>query len=77
MDLRELARLTPVATPKSAIRAPWGREPALVELIQKLRHAGEIVIQTLPGHESDQQEFDCDRVIVSEQGKFIIKTMRS
>jgi hypothetical protein len=66
-----------LATPKSAIRAPWGREPSLVELIQKLRHAGEIVIQTLPGHESDQQEFDCDRVIVSEQGKFIIKTMRS
>lgn len=77
MDLRELARLTPVAKPKSAIRAPWGCEPALVEMIQNLRHAGEIVIQTLPGHESDQQEFDCDRVIVSEQGKFIIKTMRS
>ena len=77
MDLRELARLTPVAKPKSAIRAPWGREPALVEMIQNLRQAGEIVIQILPGHESDQQEFDCDRVIVSEQGKFIIKTMRS
>lgn len=77
MDLRELARLMPVATPKSAIRAPWGREPALVEMIQTLRDTGEIVIQTLPGHESDQQEFDCDRVIVAEQGKFIIKTMRS
>ena len=77
MDLRELARLTPVATPKSAIRAPWGREPDLLEMIQSLRHSGEIVIQSLPGNESDQQEFDCDRVIVSEQGKFIIKTMRS
>ena len=77
MDLRELARLTPVATPKSAIRAPWGREPDLLEMIQNLRHSGEIVIQNLPGNESDQQEFDCDRVIVSEQGKFIIKTMRS
>ena len=77
MDLRELARLTPVATPKSAIRAPWGREPDLLEMIQNLRHSGEIVIQSLPGNESDQQEFDCDRVIVSEQGKFIIKTMRS
>jgi ATP phosphoribosyltransferase regulatory subunit len=77
MDLRELARLTPVASPKSAIRAPWGREPDLLEMIQNLRHAGEIVIQSLPGNESDQQEFDCDRVIVSEQGKFIIKTMRS
>ena len=77
MDLRELARLTPVATPKSAIRAPWGREPDLLEMIQNLRHSGEIVIQSLPGNESDQQEFDCNRVIVSEQGKFIIKTMRS
>lgn len=77
MDLRELARLLPGANPKRAIRAPWGREPELVAIIAQCRAAGETVIQTLPGHESDQQEFDCDRVIESEQGQFIIKKLRS
>lgn len=77
MDLRELARLLPSAQPVSAIRAPWGRETQLVATITALRDAGEIVIQILPGHESEQQEFDCDREIVSEDGKFIIKKLRS
>jgi ATP phosphoribosyltransferase regulatory subunit len=77
MDLRELARLLPGAQATVAIKAPWGREPALVELIARLRAASEIVIQILPGHESDQQEFDCDREIVFEQGQFIIKKLRS
>jgi len=77
MDLRELARLLPSASPKRAIRAPWGRSPELVAIIAECRAAGETVIQTLPGHENDQQEFDCDRVIESWQGEFIIKKLRS
>lgn len=77
MDLREIARLLPSAAPASAIRAPWGREPELAALIARLRAEGEIVIQSLPGHENDQQEFDCDREIVAEQGKFIIKKQNS
>lgn len=77
MDLREVARLMPLASPASAIRAPWGREPELTALIARLRDEGEIVIQSLPGHDNDQQEFDCDREIVVEQGKFIIKKQNS
>jgi ATP phosphoribosyltransferase regulatory subunit len=77
MDLREIARILPSASPASAIRAPWGREPELTALIARLRAEGEIVIQSLPGHENDQQEFDCDREIVAEQGKFIIKKQNS
>ena len=77
MDLREIARLLPSASPASAIRAPWGREPELTALIARLRAEGEIVIQSLPGHENDQQEFDCDREIVTEQGEFIIKKQKS
>jgi len=76
MDLREIARLLPAAAPAPAIRAPWGLEPALQSLIASLRAAGEIVIQSLPGHERDQQEFDCDREIVADQGQFIIKPLR-
>ena len=76
MDLREVARLLPAAQPVSAIRAPWGTEPALVQLIASLRAQGEIVIQLLPGEESGEQEFDCDREIVAEQGKFISRKLQ-
>lgn len=75
MDLREIARLLPSAAPAAAIRAPWGQSPALVALIADLRAKGEIVIQSLPGHEHEQQEFDCDREIVADEEKFIIKPL--
>ena len=75
MDLRELARLLPAAAPKRAIRAPWGREPLLRTKISALRKAGEVVIQSLSGHENDQDEFECDRVLVLEDGNWIIKNL--
>lgn len=75
MDLREIARLLPSAEPAAAIRAPWGQSPELAALIASLRAQGEIVIQSLPGHEHEQQEFDCDREIVADEGKFIIKPL--
>jgi ATP phosphoribosyltransferase regulatory subunit len=73
MDLRELARLLPGADRKRAIRAPWGTDPGLRQKIAELRKSGEVVIQTLPGHEHDQNEFDCDRAVVSENGNWILK----
>lgn len=76
MDLREVARLLPAAAPASAIRAPWGREPALTSLIASLRQQGEIVIQLMPGEASGEQEFDCDREIVADGGSFIVKTLQ-
>ena len=75
MDLRELARLLPGATPRAAIFAPWSRDPELRNRIAALRGAGEIVIQHLPGHEADQQEFDYDREIVLEDGNWNLKTL--
>lgn len=73
MDLRELARLMPGAERKRAIRAPWSTDSALREKITELRKQGEVVIQTLPGHENDQDEFDCDRAVVWENGNWILK----
>ncbi|KAF1044576.1 MAG: ATP phosphoribosyltransferase regulatory subunit [Herbaspirillum frisingense] len=75
MDLRELARLMPGAERKRAIRAPWGTDAGLREKIAQLRQAGEIVIQSLPGHENDQDEFDCDRAVEFSNGNWIIKTL--
>lgn len=73
MDLRELARLLPGAERKRAIRAPWGTQPALRAKIAELRNAGEIVIQNLPGHDNDQDEFACDREVVCESGNWVLK----
>lgn len=75
MDLRELARLLPGAERTHAIRAPWGRDPALRKKIVELRKAGEVVIQNLPGHESDQDEFNCDRAIALENGQWILNKL--
>ena len=79
MDLRELARLMPTAQRKLAIRAPWSTETGLKEKLQErivaLRKAGEIVIQSLPGHENDQDEFACDRAVTLENGLWIIKNL--
>jgi ATP phosphoribosyltransferase regulatory subunit len=75
MDLREMARLLPMAERKLAIRAPWGRETALREKIVELRKVGEVVIQHMPGHQHDQEEFDCDRTLVLENGNWVIKKL--
>ncbi len=75
MDLRELARLLPLAKRKNTILAPWSGDCALQTKINALRKAGEIVIQNFPGHENDQDEFDCDQVVVFENGNWILKTL--
>lgn len=75
MDLRELARLMPSAGRKPAVRAPWSTEPGLQQKITELREAGEIVIQSFPGHDNDLDEFDCDRAVVCHNGNWIIQNL--
>jgi ATP phosphoribosyltransferase regulatory subunit len=75
LDLRELARLLPGAEPKHSIRAPWGNAPELREKIAELRKSGEVVIQSMPGHENIQDEFECDRVLVLDNGNWILKNL--
>lgn len=73
LDLRELARLLPMAERKNAIRAPWSQDKMLRSMINDLRASGEVVIQSLPGHDNEQDEFDCNRAIVFEAGQWILK----
>ncbi len=75
LDLRELARLLPTAVRKHSVRAPWGNAPELREKIADLRKAGEVVIQSMPGHDNVQDEFECDRVLVLEDGNWILKNL--
>ena len=73
LDLRELARLLPTAPRKRAIRAPWGEDRLLHARLAELRGAGEIVIQSLPGHEHEADEFECDRALVLENGHWTLQ----
>lgn len=75
LDLRELARLLPTAQRKHAIRAPWNNAPELRDRIGELRRQGEIVIQSMPGHDEVQDEFECDRVLVLDEGNWILKNV--
>src|SRR5476651_647665 len=77
LDLRELARLLPTAERKHSIRAPWGNAPELKEKIAALRKAGEVVIQSMPGHSNEQDEFECDRALVlaDNDSNWILKNL--
>jgi len=75
MDLRELARLLPCAEPKRSIRAPWGKSPELRARISELRSEGEVVIQSMPGQGNEQDEFDCDRELVPDNGNWTLKNL--
>lgn len=75
LDLRELARLMPSAERKDAIFAPWSQDPQLRQKIDALRKSGEVVIQGLPGHKNEQDEFDCNRVIKFDDGQWILNNV--
>ncbi|MCA3149188.1 MAG: ATP phosphoribosyltransferase regulatory subunit [Burkholderiales bacterium] len=63
LDLRELAALAPTPPAAPAILAPWSDETDLQTLIAHLRVQGNTVVQALPGHEPELQEYRIDRVL--------------
>jgi ATP phosphoribosyltransferase regulatory subunit len=70
MDLRQLAGLAPATARRSAILAPAGDDPALLQAIAKLREAGEIVVVNLPGHDDAVKEYECDRRLIMKDGQW-------
>ncbi len=73
LDLKALAELArPSAAPR-AVRAPWGEDPALRAAVRALREGGETVIAMLPGHELEAQAFDCDRELVLDGGRWVLR----
>ncbi|ROR23248.1 ATP phosphoribosyltransferase regulatory subunit [Comamonas sp. BIGb0124] len=73
LDVKELVRVVPRLPLRAAIRAPWGQQPALQAAIGHLRTSGETVVCVLPGHESEIDEFECDRVLVQHDGQWIVR----
>jgi ATP phosphoribosyltransferase regulatory subunit len=75
LDLKELVCVVPEPSLKAAIRAPWSDAPGLREAVASLRNQGETVVCVLPGHESQVDEFDCDRELQYVAGRWIIVSL--
>ena len=72
----DIKALVPVVAPRAlraAIRAPWSESPELRAAIAALRQRGETVVCVLPGHESEVDEFHCDRELVLAQGRWVVQ----
>ncbi len=75
LDLKALAEAAGASPAPSAIRAPWGEDPALRAAVRRLREAGEIVLAMLPGHELEAQAYDCDRELVQVDGVWVLQAL--
>ena len=72
LDIISVARLSARDARKLAILAPWSIDQELIQKVDELRKSGEVVIQVLPGHEQDAQEFQCDRELVNNSGQWLV-----
>jgi ATP phosphoribosyltransferase regulatory subunit len=75
LDVKELVGVAARRPLKAAIRAPWGKSQSLGAAIAALRERGETVVCVLPGHDSELDEFHCDRELVSAGGAWAVKPL--
>jgi ATP phosphoribosyltransferase regulatory subunit len=76
LDVKEVVGVVPPHTRMPAIRAPSGEDGKLRASIAALRGRGEVVMCMLPGHESEGNEFECDRELVEVNGQWVVKAIR-
>jgi ATP phosphoribosyltransferase regulatory subunit len=75
LDIKQLVSVVPSRPLRAAIRAPWGNDAQLSQAIAQLRSQGETVVCVLPGHESEVDEFDCDRALVLSAGQWVVQAI--
>ncbi|SEA56544.1 ATP phosphoribosyltransferase regulatory subunit [Variovorax sp. YR216] len=75
LDVRELVGVLPAQPLRAAIRAPWSDAEALNKTIAALRGQGETVVCVLPGHDSEIDEFHCDRELVEHNGQWRVQAI--
>lgn len=75
LDLKALSGSAPAWPLRPAICAPWGEEAELRAAIRRLREQGETVVCILPGHEHEGEEFACDRELVAEGGRWVVRPL--
>jgi len=76
LDIKALVGLLPHPHPQAAIRALWRDDAQLSAIIAQLRAQGHTVVCMLPGHDSEVDEFECDRELVEISGDWTIRPLR-
>ncbi|MBG9386827.1 ATP phosphoribosyltransferase regulatory subunit [Caenimonas aquaedulcis] len=79
LDIKELVAVAVRPPLRPAIRAPWldsgTGASELRAAIAALRGKGETVVCALPGHDSEVDEFHCDRQLVHDTGRWVVKAI--
>jgi ATP phosphoribosyltransferase regulatory subunit len=75
LDVKALVAVLAPRALRAAIRAPWREGAELQRAIGALRARGETVVCVLPGHESEVDEFDCDRELIDIQGQWVVRAL--
>ncbi|MFN4121552.1 ATP phosphoribosyltransferase regulatory subunit [Acidovorax sp.] len=75
LDVKQIVSAVPPRALKAAIRAPWDEAGEVVAAIADLRRAGHTVVCVLPGHESEVDEFCCDRELVQVAGQWVVQAV--
>jgi len=75
LDLKEVVAAVKPLSLRAAVRAPWGNSASLRAAIAALRSQGETVVCVLPGHESEVDEFHCDRELVEAAGQWLVQAL--
>ena len=75
LDVKALALATAPRPAVAAVRAPWGEDAGLRAAVRRLREQGQMVVCTLPGHEHEAQEYDCDRELVQFNGQWVLRAL--
>ncbi|CAN7592916.1 ATP phosphoribosyltransferase regulatory subunit [Acidovorax sp. LjRoot117] len=75
LDIKQVVGVVSPRALKAAIRAPWGESADVNAAIAQLRGAGETVVCVLPGHESEVDEFHCDRELVQIADRWVVQAV--
>jgi ATP phosphoribosyltransferase regulatory subunit len=75
LDVKALVGVLAARPLRAAIRAPWREAADLRATIASLRAQGETVVCALPGHDSEVDEFHCDRELIQVAGQWVVKAV--
>jgi ATP phosphoribosyltransferase regulatory subunit len=75
LDVKALATAAAPRPAAAAVRAPWGEAVALRSAVRRLREQGQMVVCTLPGHEHEAQEYECDRELIEVDGRWVLRAL--
>lgn len=75
LDVKALVGALAARPLRAAVRAPWREAADLGAAIASLRAQGETVVCALPGHESEVDEFHCDRELIQVAGQWVVQAI--